>query len=234
MVNSEYLKTNRMRLLKYSFKNKKFILRKIKLSTLGLLAFLLSATIFIACSKDNNEEIQLTTADKLNIFFKSSEYKNTMTEMEEITNNIDYHKFSLKSAINENNTFNDDYIANNLSATKYKSIKDFKSDFNKLFIHLQFLKDKHPVLNPKNSKEIVLYFEKDNLETKKMSKETDCAATFRGCTSRAKKAFLYSMAAVPTCGAWAGYCFGLSVLQYNDARGECKDEVFDCLGIKEK
>jgi hypothetical protein len=204
---------------------------KIKLSILGLFVLFLSATIFIACSKDSNEEIQSTTVNKLNILFKSSEYKSTMKKMDEITSNINYHKFSLKYAINENNTFDNDYIANNLSSTKYKSIQDFKSDFNKLFLQLQFLKDKHTVLNPKNSEEIALYFDEENLEAKKLAK--GCAETFSDCNSNANKSFMYSMAAVPTCGAWAGYCFGLAVVQYNDSRGDCKSNVLKCLKITE-
>ena len=69
------------------------------------------------------------------------------------------------------------------------------------------------------------------MKAKKVAKS--CAATFRDCNSKATKSFVYSMAAVPTCGGWAIYCFGLAVLQYNDARGECKDAVFECLGIIE-
>ena len=138
-------------------------MKKIKFLLLGLIVFIISATIFTACSKDNNEELQLTTAVKLNILFKSNEFKNTMRKMNEITSNINHQKFSLGAALNENNTFNDTYIDNNLSSTRYKSIQDFKSDFNKLFIQLQFLKNNHTVLNPNNSKEIALYFEKENL-----------------------------------------------------------------------
>lgn len=213
-------------------------MKKIKLLPLGLVAFLIITTIFTACSKDNNEEIQLTTADKLNILFKSSEYKNTMKEMDEITSNINNEKFSLRSALNENNTFNDTYISNNLASTKYKSIQDFKRDFNRLIMQLQFLKKTHNVLNPSNSKEIALYFEKENLyfyekdlKIKKM--DLDCAETFSDCNNKATRAFVYALAAVPTCGLRMGYCFGLAILAYNDARGDCKVEVFNCLGITE-
>lgn len=213
-------------------------MKKIKFLLLGLIVFIVSATIFTACSKDNNEELQLTTAVKLNILFKSNEFKNTMRKMNEITSNINHQKFSLGAALNENNTFNDTYIDNNLSSTRYKSIQDFKSDFNKLFIQLQFLKNNHTVLNPNNSKEIALYFEKENLyfyeEDLKIKKlDTGCAENFNVCNKKATEAFMYAMAAVPTCGIRMGYCFGLAILQYNDARGDCKVEVFNCLGISE-
>lgn len=192
-----------------------------------------SVTIFISCTKDNSEEIQLTstltTTDKLNILFKSSEYKNTMIEMDKILTNINYKDFSLKSALNENNTFNETYIKNNLSSTNYKSLEEFKSDFNELYEKLQFLKDKHNVLNPKNLEEITLYYMKENAQS--LSALSDCASDFSRCNSKATKSFMYAIASIPTCGGWAGYCFGLAVLQYNDARGDCKEEVFECLGI---
>jgi hypothetical protein len=209
-----------------------------KIILLGLAALLIIAAVFTACSRDNIEEIQLTTTDKLNILFKSSEYKNTMKELDEITSNINYGKFSLQSALNENNTFNDNYINNNLSSTKYKSIQDFKSHFNKLFVQLQFLKKTHAVLNPSNFKEIALYFEKEKMyfykEDLKLKKlDTGCAEAFSECNKKATEAFIFSMAAVPTCGIRMGYCFGLAILQYNNARGDCKVEVFNCLGITE-
>ena len=73
-------------------------MKKIKFLLLGLIVFIISATIFTACSKDNNEELQLTTAVKLNILFKSNEFKNTMRKMNEITSNINHQKFSLGAA----------------------------------------------------------------------------------------------------------------------------------------
>ena len=115
---------------------------KIKLSILVLFTLFLSATIFIACSEGNNEEIQSTTANKLNALLKSNDYNYTMKKMDEIIGNIDHNEFLLKYAINENNTFNDDYIKNKLSSTKYRSIQDFKNDFNELFLRLKTLKDK--------------------------------------------------------------------------------------------
>lgn len=192
----------------------------------------ISFSILISCSKENNEDVQLTTEEQLDILLNSDEYTNSMKKIETVCDNLNYKKFVLKNAINQDNTFNDDYISKNLVSTKYLSLKDFKNDFNDLFLQLKLLKDKHPVLNQKNINEITAYLAKKDLITKG-SITNSCSSDFSACNSRANKSFLYAAAALPTCGPLAGYCFALAVLQYNDSRGECKRAVYKCLGIEE-
>lgn len=208
---------------------KKLKMKKLYYIIVPVLLFM-SFSILLSCSKENNEEVQLTTEEQLDILFNSNEYVNSMKKMETVCDNLDYKKFILKNAINQNNTFNDDYISKNLISTKYLSLKDFKDDFSDLFLQLNILKDKHPVLNQKNIKEITAYLAKKDLTTK-MSKTKSCATDFSACNSKATKAFVYQSAAIPACGALAGYCFALAVIQYSDSRGDCKEAVYECLGI---
>lgn len=214
-------------------------MKKTKIITL---AFAFIFAVLFSCSKDDNEpneEIININSHSYKTFgeseidrmFKSKEFNDMILKMDEIFDKVDHTKFILSNAINGNNTFNQSYIIANLGYTSYNSVQEFTDEYDNLFRLLQTVKENHPVLSEDYTEEIFNYF--DNVYDPLGTAPKTCATEFRKCNRKATRTFLYSLAMVPTCGVYAGYCFGVAVLSYNSDRGDCKDDVLECLGIEQ-
>lgn len=184
----------------------------------------------VGCSKEESQlnERSLTNKYELDFekMFKSLEYLQAMESLENATNKLRIN-FDLTKAINEDYTYNDNYIFENIRYTDFANIEEFKNTFSALFEKLQILKTTWPILQQENQTDLMIAYDNYYRGT-----GGGCIDDYRKCVTRARRTFLYAIAAVPLCGPGADFCFVLAVGMYNSDRGDCIEDLNDCVGYE--